>query len=670
MRASACVALPDIPQILKNRHHSLKRELYDLLSSMRFAVTLLTVLGIASIIGTVLKQNEPYPNYIVQFGQFWFTLFERIGLYDVYHSVWFIVILAFLVLSTTLCIIRNTPLMLREMRAWREHVTESSLRLFGHQAEYAMAQPVEETVQRLRSFLTANGFRFKEVQQADGLLIAAKASAYQRLGYILTHAAIVVICVGGLVDGNLPLKAQELLGWKKVETRDIAQNEVPPQSRLSVANLSFRGNMTIPEGSRGDVVFLRIRDGYLVQELPFAIALKKFRIEHYATGMPKSFESDVAILDPERKSPLEATISVNHPLVYKGIAIYQSDFQDGGSSLTFDGWPLGTARGQSFKVEGRVGTDAKVNTPGGELIVELDDFKLFNVLNLSSDGKGKSHNVGPSVTFKVRDAQGQAHEYLNYMQPMMLDGRSYIVSGMRGAQNENYRYLRIPADDEASINGYMHWRDVMVDEKQAGTIAGRLSSKALPASADATLKARFESSTSKLLGIFAHGGFEELGQFIEKSVPEKEREKAAQAYIKILESAAFEAYVMSREAAGKAAPMPDEKSMLFVRDCLNSVSDTFFYGTPFYLQLTAFEQRQASGFQLTRSPGKNLVYGGSVLLVLGIFAMFYVRERRVWLLVKPDAKQVLFAMSGTRKSRDFDAEFDRFKGRLQQLMES
>ncbi len=50
---------------------------------MRFAVSLLTVLGIASIIGTVLKQNEPYTNYIIQFGQFWFEFFEGLGLYDV-----------------------------------------------------------------------------------------------------------------------------------------------------------------------------------------------------------------------------------------------------------------------------------------------------------------------------------------------------------------------------------------------------------------------------------------------------------------------------------------------------------------------------------------------------------------------------------------------------------
>ena len=50
---------------------------------MRFAITLLTVIAIASIIGTVLKQNEPYPSYVIEFGQFWFTIFEWLGLFDV-----------------------------------------------------------------------------------------------------------------------------------------------------------------------------------------------------------------------------------------------------------------------------------------------------------------------------------------------------------------------------------------------------------------------------------------------------------------------------------------------------------------------------------------------------------------------------------------------------------
>ena len=43
---------------------------------------------------------------------------------------------------------------------------------------------------------------------------------------------------------------------------------------------------------------------------------------------------------------------------------------------------------------------------------------------------------------------------------------------------------------------------------------------------------------------------------------------------------------------------------------------------------------QASVFQLTRAPGKKVVYLGSLLLVLGIFSMFYVRERRLWFWLK------------------------------------
>ncbi|HQR50685.1 MAG TPA: cytochrome c biogenesis protein ResB, partial [Methylophilaceae bacterium] len=182
------------------------------------------------------------------------------------------------------------------------------------------------------------------------------------------------------------------------------------------------------------------------------------------------------------------------------------------------------------------------------------------------------------------------------------------------------------------------------------------------------LRQRFEESVAHLLGAFSQGGYTRIAEFIEKSVPQQDRERAAQTYIKIVGNAAFEALAMSRERAGKAVPQPDEATLQFVHDSLNSMSDLFFYGAPFYLQLTDFEQRQASGLQLTRSPGKNLVYGGSLLLVLGIFAMIYLRERRIWLLVKP--RTVLFAMSAGRKNRDFEFEFARCRVQLQHLLEN
>ena len=52
--------------------------LLEFFGSMNLAITV----GIASIVGTVLKQNEPYQNYISKFGPFWFEVFNSLGLYE------------------------------------------------------------------------------------------------------------------------------------------------------------------------------------------------------------------------------------------------------------------------------------------------------------------------------------------------------------------------------------------------------------------------------------------------------------------------------------------------------------------------------------------------------------------------------------------------------------
>ena len=64
-------------------------------------------------------------------------------------------------------------------------------------------------------------------------------------------------------------------------------SQVGPQHRLSPANPAFRGNLVVAEGTASDTVVLAQPDGVLLQELPFAIELKKFTIEYYDTGMPR-----------------------------------------------------------------------------------------------------------------------------------------------------------------------------------------------------------------------------------------------------------------------------------------------------------------------------------------------------------------------------------------------
>ncbi|MES2499449.1 MAG: cytochrome c biogenesis protein ResB [Pseudomonadota bacterium] len=637
---------------------------------MRFAVSMLTVLGIASVIGTVLKQNEPYENYIIKFGQFWFEALEKLGLFDVYHAIWFLVILLFLVISTSLCIYRNSPLMVREWKTFKEHAAEKSLRAFSHQASFKypphqQSANMVETRNKLAQYLSEQGFKFKFNSQRNGdELIAAKAGTHQRLGYIFTHVAMVVIFFGGLLDGNLPLKIQEMLGNKKIEVLDIPESQVPAISRLGANNGSFRANMTLPEGTSDNVAFVRVRDGYLVQELPFRVALKDFRIEHYATGQPKSFESDIVITDKDLKQPLTKTISVNHPLIYKGIAIYQSDFQDGGSTVNFKVWDLTSFNPQPATLDGEIFKKTLLGEGGNQLTAELNEFRKFNILNLTPDGKGKPRNVGPNITYKLRDALGQAREYVVYMQPMQLDGKFYFVSGMRETVQEDFKFLRIPVDDDFEIDGFMRFRAAMLNSELYPTIAQKLVGNMQ--TQDPQLQTQFEGSVIQLLQTFADGGYTNLAKMIEAAVPAEQREKAAQTYIKMLNSAAFEAYNLSLAQANKKPLVFNGEVQAMLQDSLNAFSDAFFYGTPYYLQLADFKQVEASGLQLTKSPGQKWVYLGSVLLVLGIFSMFYIRERRIWLLVKSD--EVLFAMSANRKNLDFEQDFERTKKQLGQIL--
>jgi len=71
-------------------------------------------------------------------------------------------------------------------------------------------------------------------------------------------------------------------------------------------------------------------------------------------------------------------------------------------------------------------------------------------------------------------------------------------------------------------------------------------------------------------------------------------------------------------------------------------------------------------FQVARAPGQNIVYLGCVLLIVGVFAMLYVRERRLWVWLAPreSGSAATMALSSNRKTLDADREFDLLKTQL------
>ena len=689
------------------------RATVELFSSMRFAIALLTVICVASIIGTVLKQHEPVGNYVNQFGPFWAQVFRAARLDSIYSAWWFLLILLFLVISTSLCIARNTPHILKDLKNFKEGIRAQSLKAFGQRAAAVLGRSPEAEATRIGQLLAGGGWKVRlqrrdQDGEAAGWMVAARAGGAHKLGYIAAHSAIVLICLGGLLDGDLVVRAQTWFNGKSVFTGGGMIADVAPQHRLSSGNPTFRGNILVPEGGQSSVAILNQSDGVLLQELPFSIELKKFIVDYYSTGMPKLFASEVVLHDRATGEQVPARIEVNHPASYKGVEIYQSSFDDGGSNVKLRAVPMAAAA-KPFELEGRIGTSAEIGNGSETLTLEYVSLRVINVENFADGGaltsgadvrkvdlrhdiesrlgaanktnKPKTlRNIGPSIGYKLRDASGQAREYQNYMVPVDTgDGQPVFLLGVRDRPEEPFRYLRVPSDDQGSMDGFVRMRAALADPALRGRAIERYIVRATDPSRP-ELAQQLRTSATRALALFAGserarpdatsgGGWRAIAEFMEANVPEGERERAGGVLVRILNDVLFEVLNLSRESAGLAALPGDEKSQAFLTQAVLAVSDAHFYPAPLAMMMIDFTQVQASVFQVARAPGKNIVYLGCLLLIVGIFAMLYVRERRVWVWLAPrgaeqDGSDATMAFSVNRRTIDTDREFDNLRDKL------
>ena len=720
----------------------------ELLSSMRFSISLLTVICIASVIGTVLKQQEPLTNYVNQFGPFWAQAFSLASLNTVYSAWWFLLILAFLVVSTSLCIARNTPKILADFGQLKEDVREQSLKAFGHRAQASLAESPEVAARRVGQTLVHSGWKVKLQHRQAGWMVAAKKGSASKLGYIAAHSAIVLICVGGLLDGDMIVRAQMLLNGKSTYTGGGLIADVPPAHRLSERNPTFRANLMVAEGTQSSTAILNQPGGILLQELPFAVELKKFNVEYYSTGMPKLFASDIIIHDKATGDQTPARVEVNHPANYKGVEIYQSSFDDGGSSVTLQALPMSAAT-KPFEIQGTIGGTSALTSGQGasadQLTLEYTALRVINVENFANTagttpGSGADvrkvdlhkaietrlgaanktvtqkqlRNVGPSVSYKLRDASGQAREFQNYMLPVKMDdvadAPALFLMGVRSNTADSFQYLRIPADPESSTATFVRLRAALADPAQRALAVSRYTRLAL-GSDRPELARQLNESASRALALFAGteagltpvagtpadkakpvAGLQAISDFMEANVPEAERSRAGEVLVRILNGVLFELTAMTREQAGLTPLALDEKTQAFMSQMVLTLSDAPHYPAPMAFELKDFKQVQASVFQVARAPGKTIVYLGCAFLILGVFGMLYVRERRLWVWLAPQTpgpapgqgdpasssavaasvsespmnSQATMALSTNRKTMDGDKEFEMLKTKLLQ----
>jgi len=237
----------------------------------------------------------------------------------------------------------------------------------------------------------------------------------------------------------------------------------------------------------------------------------------------------------------------------------------------------------------------------------------------------------------------------------------------------------VPSDEQGSMDSFVRMRAALADgavrQRAVERYVARVADPARPEMAE-----QLQASASRALALFAGverakadatsaGGWQAIAEFMEANVPEAERERAGSVLVRILNDVLFEVLNISRTQAGQAAMPYDDKSQAYLTQAVLAISDAHFYPAPVAMMLTDFQQVQASVFQVARAPGKNIVYLGCLLLIVGIFAMLYVRERRLWVWLAPApgggaAAAATMALSVNRKTLDSEREFEQLRHKL------
>src|SRR5690348_6491533 len=170
------------------------------LTSMRTALLLLFLLALAAIPGSVIPQT----NVDALDASKWHDqhktlapLYDRLDLFDVYHSVWFSAIYILLMVSLVGCIVPRMQVYWRGVRARPPAAPRNLSRLPGHR-ELVVADTADTTLAGASTVLRRRRFR---VERRDDV-ISAERGYLREAGNLLFHVSVLIV-LAGVAIGNL-----------------------------------------------------------------------------------------------------------------------------------------------------------------------------------------------------------------------------------------------------------------------------------------------------------------------------------------------------------------------------------------------------------------------------------------------------------------------------------
>ena len=267
----------------------MKQKIFRLLSDLRFAIFILLLISLCSIIGTIIEQDQSIEIYKVNYPLtnpiFGFLTWDRIlqfGFDHVYKTWWFFTLIVLFGISLISCtFLQQLP----------------SLKIARRCQFFRTTGPFS----RLKISTILNNFSFNKIllrmkdnqysifQQKN--IIYCYKGLTGRIAPIIVHFSMILVLLVTIIGSLFGFKAQEI---------------VPKTETFHIQNILNNGPLTvIPKTSA------RVND---------------FWITYTKNKTISQFYSDLSVLDNQGNETNRKTISVNYPLIYKSLYYYQTDW--------------------------------------------------------------------------------------------------------------------------------------------------------------------------------------------------------------------------------------------------------------------------------------------------------------------------------------------------------
>ncbi len=334
--------------------------IWKFFSSVKLTIVILILLAIVCIIGTVVPQNEGAREFAKGLSPQTISIFTSLNLFDMYHALWFRIMIACMTLNLIVCSIDRFPATWKKFKLRPDPGRNRPFEDNPENQSFTTKGSLANAATHVGDLLHSRFKNTREKEEKGARYFYAEKGRFSHFGVYIVHLSVLLILSGALIGSFF----------------------------------GFEAYVNIVEGNQTDQVMLR--KSMQPMNLDFTVRCDKFSVDFYDTGAPKEYRSVIGFI-VDGKEVKKSNLLVNHPAEFMGVAFYQASY----------GTVPGKAVNLKISLEGSDKKPYSVIAEMGKEISLPEGKGSFQVADVRAD----IMRLGPAALISIKPKTGNLQDF-------------------------------------------------------------------------------------------------------------------------------------------------------------------------------------------------------------------------------------------------------------------